>query len=80
MSIGLRGFLVEGETRAVCNLVKYKERVEDTKRQQLDTLQLVHEKDAAGEINSMGKLPKPSLSNTSSTRSMRRRRNSGISL
>ena len=80
MSIGLRGFLVEGETSAVCNLVKYKQRVENTKRQQLDTLQLVHEKDAAGEINSMGKPPKPSLSNTSSTRSMRRRRNSGISM
>ena len=71
---------MEGETRAVCNLVKYKQRVEGTKRQQLDTLQLVHEKDAAGEINSMGEPPKPSLSGMSSMRSMRRRRNSGMSL
>ena len=47
---------MEGETRAVCNLVKYKQRVENTKRHQLDTLQLVHEKDAAGKINSMENL------------------------
>ena len=42
-----RGSLVESETRTGCNLVKHKQKVVNSIRQQRDTLKLVHENDAA---------------------------------